>query len=104
MNLTDGLLNDILNVQIIATFNTKIANIDNALLRPERLMARKEFEALSVDRGKHLASLIDINPNLITKKMTLADIYALKNERKPITHNIDSKMNDGKVRGFGDRD
>ena len=104
LNLTDGLLNDILNVQIIATFNTKLANIDNALLRPERLMARKEFEALTIEKGKILASKIDINPDLITKKMTLADIYALKNERKPITHNIDNKSNDGKIRGFGDRD
>jgi hypothetical protein len=101
LNLTDGLLNDILNVQIIATFNTKLSNIDSALLRPERLMARKEFEALSVEKGKILASKIDINPDLVTKKMTLADIYALKNERKPITHNIDNKISDGKVRGFG---
>lgn len=104
LNLTDGLLNDILNVQIIATFNTKLSNIDNALLRPERLMARKEFEALTIEKGKILASKIDINPDLITKKMTLADIYSLKNERKPITHNIDNKVSDGKVRGFGDRD
>jgi hypothetical protein len=104
LNLTDGLLNDILNVQIIATFNTKLSNIDSALLRPERLMARKEFEVLSIEKGKILASKIDINPDLITKKMTLADIYSLKNERKPITHNIDNKVNDGKVRGFGDRD
>jgi hypothetical protein len=104
LNLTDGLLNDILNIQIIATFNTNLSNIDTALLRPERLMARKEFEALTIEKGKHLASLIDINPDLITKKMTLADIYALKNERKPITHNISNKINDGKVRGFNNRD
>lgn len=102
LNLTDGLLNDILNIQIIATFNTKLSNIDAALLRPERLMARKEFEALSIEKGKILASKIDINPDLITKKMTLADIYALKNERKPITHNIDNKIYDGKIRGFGE--
>jgi len=102
LNLTDGLLNDILNIQIIATFNTKLSNIDNALLRPERLMARKEFEALSIEKGKILASKIDINPDLITKKMTLADIYALKNERKPITHNIENKIYDGKIRGFGE--
>ena len=102
LNLTDGLLNDILNIQIIATFNTKLSNIDNALLRPERLMARKEFEALSIEKGKILANKIDINPDLITKKMTLADIYALKNERKPITHNIDDKSTT-KI-GFGARE
>lgn len=88
LNLTDGLLNDILNIQIIATFNTKLANIDDALLRPERLMARKEFTELSIEKGKYLADKINIDPNLINKNMTLADIYSLKNERKPIIHNI----------------
>ena len=54
-------------------------------------MARKEFAELSVEKGKYLATKIDINPDLIDKKMTLADIYALKNERKPIIHNIKEK-------------
>ncbi len=100
LNLTDGLLNDILNIQIIATFNTKLNNIDSALLRPERLMARKEFKSLTIEKGKILASKIDINPELITKKMTLADIYSLKNERKPITHDVDENDYDGRIKGF----
>jgi len=54
-------------------------------------MARKEFNQLSIEKGKILASKIDIDIELIDKKMTLADIYALKNESKPITHNIDDK-------------
>jgi hypothetical protein len=99
LNLTDGLLNDILNIQIIATFNTQLSNIDKALLRPERLIARKEFKALSIEKGKLLASKININPTLITKKMTLADIYSLKNDSKPITHDIDESGNEGKI-GF----
>jgi hypothetical protein len=99
LNLTDGLLNDILSIQIIATFNTQLSNIDKALLRPERLIARKEFKALSVEKGKMLANKININPDLITKKMTLADIYSLKNESRPITHDIDESGNEGKI-GF----
>jgi ATP-dependent 26S proteasome regulatory subunit len=100
LNLTDGLLNDILNIQIIATFNTKLSNIDKALLRPERLIARKEFSELSIERGKILAEKININPDLINKELTLADIYAFKNESKPITHNISEKSYDGKISGF----
>ena len=103
LNLTDGLLNDILNIQIIATFNTKISNIDDALLRPERLMARKEFSKLSIDKAKDLASKVGINPELVDKEMTLADLYSLKNERKPIIHNIDENEYDGKIRGFSSR-
>jgi hypothetical protein len=63
-------------------------------------MARKEFKSLTIEKGKILASKIDINPELITKKMTLADIYSLKNERKPITHDVDENDYDGKIKGF----
>lgn len=93
LNLTDGLLNDIFNIQIIATFNTKLSNIDDALLRPERLMARKEFTVLTVERGKDLASKIGVDAKLITKKMTLAEIYSFKNDRKTITHDINGNGN-----------
>lgn len=37
LNLTDGLLGKSLGIQIIATFNTDVKNIDKALLRKGRL-------------------------------------------------------------------
>ncbi len=40
LNISDGLLSDCLNVQIICTFNSDIALIDNALLRKGRLIAK----------------------------------------------------------------
>lgn len=89
LNLTDGLLNDILNIQVIATFNTSLKNIDDALLRPERLTARKEFKILNIEKAKILAKHIDIDPDLIKKEMTLADIYAMKKNTKTIIHDID---------------
>ena len=89
LNLTDGLLNDILNIQVIATFNTNLKNIDTALLRPERLTARKEFKKLKIERAKILASHLSIDQSLITEDMTLADIYALKKNSKTILHDID---------------
>lgn len=103
LNLTDGLLNDILNIQIIATFNTRISNIDEALLRPERLMARKEFSKLKVDKAKELATKVGINPDLIKNDVTLADLYSFKNERKPIIHNINDDEYDGRIKGFAAR-
>jgi hypothetical protein len=98
LNLTDGLLNDILDVQIIATFNTDINNIDKALLRPERLAAMKNFRELTVENGKKLAKEIGVDPDLIIKESSLADIYALKKGSKPIMHDIDDK-NSSKI-GF----
>lgn len=95
LNLTDGLLNDILNIQIIATFNTSLKNIDKALLRPERLIARKEFNDLDMESAKLLCDKIGIDSELIKKDMTLADIYAMKKESKPITHGMSKEKKIG---------
>ena len=74
LNLSDGLLSDCLNMQLVCTFNTPLSRIDQALLRPGRLIARycfKELEpekvgALLMARGK---TYVDKRP------MTLAEIY-----------------------------
>jgi len=97
LNMTDGILNDVLSIQIIATFNTNLKNVDEAILRAERLLARKEFKKLSKEKGLVLAKAINVKEELIEDDMSLADIYALKKESKPLTHNID----DGKTKlGF----
>ena len=101
LNLTDGLLNDILGVQIIATFNTDVKNIDGALMRPERLLARKEFAKLDLEESLILAKNIDIDEKFITnmindskdKKLSLADIYALKKDNEILEHAISSNTN-----------
>lgn len=81
LNLTDGILGDCLNIQIIATFNTNLSNIDQALLRKGRLMIKYEFEPLSEDRVKKLANKLGIdNPmedESISNNTTLANIYNL---------------------------
>lgn len=95
LNITDGLLNDILNIQIIATFNTALKNIDVALLRPERLIARKEFNNLTIKEAQILCDKIDIDPELIDKEMSLADLYAMKKESKPIIHGMKKEIRVG---------
>ena len=91
LNMTDGILNDVLKIQIIATFNTNLKNVDDALLRAERLLARKEFRELSKENGLILAEKIGVKAEAIQDKMSLADIYALKKESKPLTHDIDDE-------------
>ena len=54
LNLTDGLLGESLGIQIIATFNTDVKNIDKALLRKGRLSTIYEFTNLSLDRTNAL--------------------------------------------------
>jgi energy-coupling factor transporter ATP-binding protein EcfA2 len=74
LNLTDGILGDCLNIQVIATFNMKREKIDQALLRKGRLIAEHKFEKLNVDDTNRL--LKHINKNVTVKEgLVLADIY-----------------------------
>ncbi len=72
LNLTDGLLSDCANIQIVATFNTDMSKIDKALLRKGRLIAKYEFKTLEKKRAKKLAKKLGVQ---ISEENTLADIY-----------------------------
>jgi len=74
LNISDGLLSDCLNIQIICTFNMPIAHIDEALLRKGRLIAKYEFKELSVDKAQTLSDSLGFGTK-ITKPVTLSDIY-----------------------------
>lgn len=94
LNLTDGILNDIFGVQIIATFNTHINKLDKALLRTERLIARKEFIPLDKERALSLSNEIgfkDDDKKKIKDNMTLSDIYSIKKNNEILTHDIKDK-------------
>jgi SpoVK/Ycf46/Vps4 family AAA+-type ATPase len=79
LNLTDGILGDCLNIQIIATFNMKREKIDPALLRKGRLIAEHKFKNLSSEESnillKHLGK-----ENKVKTDMCLADIYNIDEE------------------------
>lgn len=90
LNLTDGILNDLLGTQIILTFNTDIQNIDSALLRPERLLARKEFKKLTIEKSNELLQYLNLNINA-DKPMSLAEIFSLKNDKKTLIHDFQEK-------------
>jgi hypothetical protein len=77
LNLTDGLLSDCTNIQVIATFNTDILNIDEALLRKGRLIAKYEFGELETEITEKIA--IKIGSDVRGKKV-LAEIYNSKDE------------------------
>ena len=75
LNLSDGILNDIFKVQLICTFNTALDNIDEALLRPGRLLARKEFIPLDKNSANRLLKHIG-NEESADRDMSLAEIYS----------------------------
>jgi len=74
LNLTDGILSDILNIQIVATFNMDKRKIDEALLRKGRLIAEHEFGKLSIEDSNAVLKHLNI-PYDATKPMTLTEIY-----------------------------
>jgi ATP-dependent 26S proteasome regulatory subunit len=84
LNLTDGILGDCLNIQIIATFNMKREKIDTALLRKGRLIAEHKFKNLSVSDTNKL--LKHLNKNFVSEtEMSLADIYNIDVEHYKTT-------------------
>lgn len=74
LNVTDGIIGDVLGIKLICTFNTSLAKIDKALLRNGRLSLKYEFKKLSAAKASKILNR-DVN-----KDMTLADIYNIDNE------------------------
>lgn len=79
LNVSDGILGDCLSIQVIATFNTDLKNIDNALLRKGRLIAEHEFKPLEVDRANRLLESLG-KKHRVTKATILTDIYNIEEE------------------------
>ena len=78
LNLGDGIMGDALNIQVVCTFNADIAEIDEALLRPGRLIANHYFGPLSASKTKALVNQLygeDAEPK--KSEMTVAEIYTM---------------------------
>lgn len=95
LNMTDGILNDMLGVTVICTFNTEIEKIDKALLRPERLIARKYFGRLDKTQVAKLGEDTGIDISTITCPATLAEIYSMKKENEILEHGTEKKTSIG---------
>jgi len=74
LNVSDGLLSDCLNIQIICSFNTDLSKIDEALLRRGRLIAKYEFKELETYKAQQLSNKLGFK-EAITQPMTLTAIY-----------------------------
>lgn len=73
LNISDGLLSDCLNVQIICTFNNDLQMVDDALLRKGRLIAKYEFGKLNTDKAQKLSNHLGFAKH-ISRPMTIAEI------------------------------
>ena len=80
LNISDGLLADFLNVQLICTFNSSLTMVDSALMRKGRLIAKYEFGKLGMEKAKRLSAHFGFDA-VIDKPMTIAEI-ANPNEKE----------------------
>jgi SpoVK/Ycf46/Vps4 family AAA+-type ATPase len=74
LNMTDGIMGDVMNIQIICSFNMNRNKIDPALLRKGRLIAEHKFDVLDVESTNKLLVHLG-HEKEVTKGMTLAQIY-----------------------------
>lgn len=81
LNISDGLLADFLNVQVICTFNHPVSMVDNALMRKGRLIAKYEFGKLSEAKGQRLSDHFGFD-TIVNRPMTIAEI-ANQHEKEP---------------------
>ena len=73
LNISDGLLADFLNVQLICTFNSSLTMVDSALMRKGRLIAKYEFGKLSIAKSQKLNDHLGFDKH-IEAPMTVAEI------------------------------
>ena len=92
LNLTDGLLGETLGIQVIATFNTDLQNIDKALLRKGRLLALYEFKPLANEKSRALLQESGIKDYFVSEPMTLADIYHFKLDGYQVNNNTRTQI------------
>lgn len=85
LNISDGLLADFLNVQLVCTFNSSLTMVDSALLRKGRLIAKYEFGKLGIAKAKRLSAHLGFETE-IDKPMTIAEIANPHEKQQPVQH------------------
>jgi SpoVK/Ycf46/Vps4 family AAA+-type ATPase len=98
LNMTDGILGDVLKLNVIVTYNCKRTEIDEALLRRGRLKAEHSFNPLPIDAVKKLSKKLKLNIEP-EGEMTLADIFNYKKDLDLIG-NKDALVDKKRIIGF----
>lgn len=90
LNVTDGLLGDVLKLQVICTFNCKVEDLDEALTRHGRLIAEYKFDKLTLDKTNNLLNKVHVNKGFKSNEpLTISEIYSydkklIKTEKQKI--------------------
>jgi hypothetical protein len=87
LNISDGFLGEMLKLHVICTINCPLDKIDQAILRPGRLLAMREFIRLSVPHAIALAGVkgLSINPQ---DNYSLAELYNHRFESNSVKRTV----------------
>lgn len=77
LNMSDGILGNILRITLIVSWNMDRQHVDKALLRKGRLLFEHDFGELDAQDAQRLANHIGKNIE-VKHPMTLADIYGVE--------------------------
>ena len=101
LNMSDGIMSDIMKTAIIVTYNCSRHDIDEALRRKGRMQMDYEFGLLNKEDSIALANSLNYPESFIEDEikdsMSLADIYNLQTK----VDFLNKKKTENKVIGFG---
>ena len=107
LNVSDGIIGNLLDFRIIATTNANMKNIDKAILRPGRLLKKIDITKLSINKSESIYKRLSGKELVFTAPATLAEIYQLaigsgeiKREERPRAGFIVSPEN---IRAYSQR-
>jgi len=80
LNIGDGFLGEHLKLHVVATTNTPMRKLDEAVVRPGRLMGTREFRRLTRDEALRLAQAKGLKLTDGSDSRSLAEIYNGKPE------------------------
>ena len=102
LNLSDGIMSDIMKTAIILTYNCPKQDIDEALRRKGRLQMDYEFGLLKVEDAIKLAKSLNFPEEFIDEEIkediSLADIYNLKTK---VDFQEKKEQKSDRIMGFG---
>jgi hypothetical protein len=74
LNITDGIMGNVFNISVIATYNSRRQDIDKALLRKGRLKGEYKFDKLPVEQCQQIID--DHKIDFVAKEpMSIAEIF-----------------------------
>jgi hypothetical protein len=76
LNFCDGIIGSVLDIRVIATTNSKMTDIDHAILRPGRLCEYIHIDKLSAEQANSIYSRLTGQEAKYTKATPLCDVYA----------------------------